>query len=115
MTMTNNTLEHLVSQIQTQDGSCRSGNVMDTVTRENPMITCPEDDRFNESLLMLLKGHQDLQRHRKQQCDETLQESIQNSTDLTKKAMGLGPTNVTNRVIIFLFINNLYSKISQGQ
>ena len=47
--------------------------------------------------------------HRKQQHDETLQEYIQNFTDLTEKVMGADPVNIMNRVIIFLFINNLYN------
>ena len=48
--------------------------------------------------------------HRKQCPDETLQEYIKKCTDLTEKAMGTGPANITNCVIIFLFIKNLYNK-----
>ena len=48
--------------------------------------------------------------HWKQLPDETLQEYIQNFTDLTDKAMGVEPTNVINGAIIFLSINNLYNK-----
>ena len=48
--------------------------------------------------------------HRKQWPDGTLQEYIQNFTDLTEKAMGVDPSNFTNRVIMFLFIKNLYNK-----
>ena len=47
--------------------------------------------------------------HRKQWPDETFQEYIQNFTDLTEKAMGVHPASITNRVIIFLFIKNLYN------
>ena len=38
-----------------------------------------------------------------------LQEYIQSFTDLTEKAIGAYPANITNRVIIFLFIKNLYN------
>ena len=48
--------------------------------------------------------------HHKWRPDETLHEYIQNFTDLTEKAMGTDPSNITNRVIIFLFIKNLYNK-----
>ena len=48
--------------------------------------------------------------HRKQCPDGTLQEYIQNFTDLTNKAMGINPANIKNRAIIFLFIKNLYNK-----
>ena len=48
--------------------------------------------------------------HVKQQPDETLQEFIQNFTDLTEKALGTEPANITNRVILFLFVKNLYNK-----
>ena len=48
--------------------------------------------------------------HHKQRPDEMLQEHIQNLTDLTKKAMGIDPANITNCVIIFLFIRNLYNR-----
>ena len=37
--------------------------------------------------------------HRKPCPDETLQEYIQNCTDVTEKAMGADPANITNRVI----------------
>ena len=41
--------------------------------------------------------------HQKQSPDETLQEYIQNFTDLTEKAMGIDSANITNHVIdIFL-------------
>ena len=45
--------------------------------------------------------------HCKQRPDETLQEYIQTFTDLTEKAMETNPANITNRVVIFLFIKNL--------
>ena len=48
--------------------------------------------------------------HRKQWPDETLQEYIQKFTHLTEEAIGVDPANITNRVIIFLFIKNLYNK-----
>ena len=48
--------------------------------------------------------------HRKQFSDGTLQEFIQNFTNLTEKATGVDPANITNRVIIFLFIKILYNK-----
>ena len=35
---------------------------------------------------------------------------MQNFTDLTEKAMGVDPANITNTVIIFLSIQNLYTK-----
>ena len=44
--------------------------------------------------------------HHKQRPDETLQEYIQSFTDLTEKAMGADPANITNRVTIFLFVEN---------
>ena len=46
----------------------------------------------------------------KQRPDETLQDVIQNFTDLTEKAMRIDLANITNHVIIFLFIKNLYNK-----
>ena len=47
----------------------------------------------------------------KQRPDETLQEHVQNFTDLTeKKTIGIDPANITNYVIIFLFIKKLYDK-----
>ena len=46
----------------------------------------------------------------KQRPDETLQEYIQNFTDLTEKAMGTYQANITNRVIIFQFIKTLNNK-----
>ena len=45
--------------------------------------------------------------HHKQRPDETLQEYIQKFTNLTEKAMGIDPANITDQVIIFLFIKNL--------
>ena len=48
--------------------------------------------------------------HCKQRLDETLYEYIQNLIDLTEQAMGFDPANITNCVIIFLFIKNLYNK-----
>ena len=47
--------------------------------------------------------------HRKQWPDKTLQKFIQNIIDLAEKAMGADPANITNRVIIFLSIKNLYN------
>ena len=47
--------------------------------------------------------------HCKQRPNETLQEYIQNFTDLTKKAMEIDPANITSHAIIFLFIKNLYN------
>ena len=47
--------------------------------------------------------------HRKQWPGQTLQEYIQNFTDLTEKVMEADSANITNRVIIFLFIENLYN------
>ena len=44
--------------------------------------------------------------HQQQRPDEALQEYIQNFMDLTEKAMGIYPANITNHVIIFLFIKN---------
>ena len=44
-------------QVQQQDGSYRSGNVADTVARENPVITYQEDDTFSESLWMLFNDN----------------------------------------------------------
>ena len=46
----------------------------------------------------------------KQKPDKILQEYIQNFTNITEKAMGIDPANITNTVIIFLFIKNLYNK-----
>ena len=40
---------------------------------------------------------------------KTLEEYIQNCTDLMEKVIGVDPTN-TNWVIIFLFMRNLYNK-----
>ena len=48
--------------------------------------------------------------HQNQWPDEALQELIQNFTDLTEKALGTDPANITNGVIIFLFVKNLYDK-----
>ena len=39
-----------------------------------------------------------------------LQEYIQNFADLTEKASGVDLANIMGRVIIFLFITNLYNK-----
>ena len=39
--------------------------------------------------------------HHKQKSNETLQEYMQNFTDLTEKAMGIDAVNITNCVIIF--------------
>ena len=44
--------------------------------------------------------------HWKQRPDEALQENIQNFTDFTTKILGIDSTNITNHVIIFLFIQN---------
>ena len=52
--------------------------------------------------------------HHKQRPDETLQEYIQNFTDLTEKAMGIDPGKITKHVIIFLFTKNLYNKDIRG-
>ena len=52
-----------ISQIQPQDGSDRSKYVTDIITRENSVLTCSEDDRFNESLSTLVNGQEDLLRH----------------------------------------------------
>ena len=48
--------------------------------------------------------------HHKQMPDKILQNYIQIFTNLTEKAIGTDPANITNRVIIFLFIKNLYNK-----
>ena len=48
--------------------------------------------------------------HHKQWPDKMLQEYIQKFPDLTDITLGTDPTNITNRVIIFLFIKNLYNK-----
>ena len=48
--------------------------------------------------------------HHKQRLDTTLQEYIQNFNNLMEKAMGTDPVNITNRVIIFLFVKNLHNK-----
>ena len=48
--------------------------------------------------------------HRKQGPDETLQEYIPNFTYLIGKAMGVDTGNITNEMMIFLFIKNLYNK-----
>ena len=53
--------------------------------------------------------------HRKQRPDQTLQEYIQNFTDLTEKAMGIDPANITNHVIIFLFIKTCTTKTSDNE
>ena len=46
----------------------------------------------------------------KQRPHDTLQEYIPNFTYLMEKALGTDPANSMNRVIIFLFIKNLYNK-----
>ena len=48
--------------------------------------------------------------HHKQRPDKTLQEHIQKFTDLTEKALGTDPANISKVVVIFLFIKNLYNK-----
>ena len=48
--------------------------------------------------------------HGKQQPDETLQEYIQNVMSLIEEALETDPANITNRVIILIFANNLYNK-----
>ena len=48
--------------------------------------------------------------HHKKQPDKTLHEYIQNFTDLTEEVLGTDPANITNRLIIFLFVKNLYNK-----
>ena len=48
--------------------------------------------------------------HPKQRPDKTLQEYIQNVTNLKEKVLGTDPANITNRIIIFLFVTNLYNK-----
>ena len=45
--------------------------------------------------------------HRKQWPDEILKKYIQNFIDLNEKTMRVGPTNITNRMFIFLSIKNL--------
>ena len=47
--------------------------------------------------------------HRKLCPDEILQEYIQNFTDLTEEAKAVNLANIMNRVIIILFIKNLYN------
>ena len=59
-------------------------------------------------IAMEVHAASDLQR--KQRPEETVQEYIKNFTDLTEKAMAIDPCNITNHVIIFLFIKNLYNK-----
>ena len=48
--------------------------------------------------------------HHKQRPDKTLQEYTQTFTDLIEKGMGIDPANITNHVIIFLFIKHPYNK-----
>ena len=48
--------------------------------------------------------------HHKQRPDETLQEYIQNFTDLTEQALGTDPANITNREIIFLLVKTYLIK-----
>ena len=54
-----------------------------------------------------MEAHAASDLHWKQKPDKTLQEYVQNFTDLTEKAMGIDPANITNHVIIFLFIKKL--------
>ena len=54
--------------------------------------------------------HATSNKHCKQWPDKTLQECIQNFTDLTEKALGTDTANITNRVVLFLFFKNLYNK-----
>ena len=60
--------------------------------------------------LISMEVHAASDLHRKLQPDETLQEYIQNFTDLTEKAMDVDHVNITNRVGISLFIRNLYNQ-----
>ena len=53
--------------------------------------------------------------HRNQWSDKTFQEYIQNFTYLTEKAMAVDATHIKNRVIIFLFIKNLFNHYIQKQ
>ena len=53
--------------------------------------------------------------HDKQRPDETLQEYIQNFTDLTEKAVETDPANITSRVVIFLFIKNYITKTLENK
>ena len=53
--------------------------------------------------------------HCKQRPDETLQEYIQSFMDLTEKAMGTDPANITNRVMIFLLLKTYTIKISEDK
>ena len=41
---------------------------------------------------------------------KTIEEYIHSFTDLTEKAMEVDPANIMNRMMIFLFIKNLYNK-----
>ena len=65
--------------------------------------------KLEEVYSILMEVHTISDLHREQRPDETLQAYIHNFTDLTEKAMGAHPHNITNRVIIFLFIKNLYN------
>ena len=49
--------------------------------------------------------------HQKQRPDDALQEYIQCFTDLAEKAMVIDPANITNHVIIFLFVKKV---VKQG-
>ena len=49
--------------------------------------------------------------YHKQLPDKTLQEFIKNFTGLTEKALGTDPANITNRVIIFLFVKTHIIKL----
>ena len=42
--------------------------------------------------------------------EKTFQGYIQKLTDLIEKALGTDPGNITNRVIIFLFVKILYDQ-----
>ena len=50
--------------------------------------------------------------HRKQWPDKTLQEYVQNFTDLTKKDVGADPANIMNKVIIFQFFKNTFTTMT---
>ena len=60
--------------------------------------------------LIATKVHTASDLHHNHRPDETLQEYIQIFTNLTQKAVGTDPANITNKVIIFLFITNVYNK-----
>ena len=58
---------------------------------------------------MVIEVHVVSDLHWKQRPDETWQEYI-HFTNLTEKAMGINPANITNCVIILFFIKNVYNK-----